>query len=97
MSYESLTPSPRGGRLASRLRKRAGALCNRRLLRFDRLSLLLGLGRALPVIQHLGGQYHVQSKSGDEAVQDELVIDLLQGGEDARKRSSEVVEYLDTY
>lgn len=50
---------------------------------------------ALPVIKHLACQDHVQSKSGNEAVENELVVDLLQRGEDARKGSDEIVEHLD--
>ena len=61
----------------------------------SRLCLLLGLGRALPVVQHLAGQDDVQSEARHKAVQNEFVVDLLEGSEDTRKRSGEIVEHLE--
>ena len=79
--------------------RRPGARGNRNLLHRpgSRLSLFFGLCGALPVIQHLTSQYHVQSKSGNEAVENELVINLLQSSKDARERSNEIVEDLDKH
>ena len=55
---------------------------------------LLRLGRALPVVQHLGRQNDIQRESGYEPVQNDLVVNLLEGGEDPRERADEVVENL---
>lgn len=91
-----LTPSARGRRLPGWLGRQSGALCNRCLCFLgNRLSLLLGLGRALPVVQHLAGQDHIQSEAGHEAVENEFVVDLLEGSENARKRPGEIVEDLE--
>lgn len=55
---------------------------------------LLRLGQALPVVQHLGRQNDIQRESGYEPVQNDLVVNLLEGGEDPRERADEVVENL---
>lgn len=55
---------------------------------------LLRLGRALPVVQHLGRQNDIQRESGHEPVQNDLVVNLLEGGENPRERADEVVEHL---
>lgn len=55
---------------------------------------LLRLGRALPVVQHLRRQNDIQRESGYEPVQNDLVVNLLEGGEDPRERADEVVENL---
>lgn len=49
---------------------------------------------SVPVVQHLRGEHSIERKARDEAVQDELVVNFLQGSEDARERPGEVVEYL---
>lgn len=54
----------------------------------------LRLRGALPVIHHLGRQDHVQSETCDKTVENKLVVDLLQSGEDARQRASEIVKHL---
>ena len=51
-------------------------------------------GGAIPIVDHLRSQDRVEGEAGDEAVQDELVVDFLQGREDARQRADEVVEDL---
>jgi hypothetical protein len=43
----------------------------------------------------LCGEDHIEGEAGDESVEDELVVDFLEGGEDARERSGEVVEDLE--
>lgn len=59
------------------------------------LALALGLFRgSVPVVDHLDGEDGVEGKAGDEAVEDELVVDLLEGGEDAGEGAGEVVEDL---
>ena len=59
------------------------------------LALALGLFRgSVPVVDHLDGEDGVEDKAGDEAVQNELVVDLLESGEDSGKRAGEVVEDL---
>lgn len=57
-----------------------------------RSSLLAG--GAVPIVDHLRGKNGVQDKSADEAVQNELVVDFLECGEDARERAEQVVEDL---
>lgn len=64
---------------------------------------LYGLGLALPfsllrwrvpVVDHLQRKDGVERKARDESIQDQLVINLLQRGEDARKGTGKVVEDL---
>lgn len=57
------------------------------------LSLRLRRGR-VPVVDHLQRQDGVEREASNEPVQDELVVHLLQGREDARERAEEVVEHL---
>ena len=73
---------------------RGGSLC-RRCLNRQSLALALGLlRRGVPVVHHLQCKNSVQSKTGNESVENQLVINLLESSEDARKRSGEVVEDL---
>ena len=59
------------------------------------LALALGfLRRRIPVVDHLEREDCVQEEARDEAVENKLVIDLLQCGEDSRQRSGKVVEDL---
>ncbi len=59
------------------------------------LPLSPGLGRGgVPVVHHLRGQYAVQREPGDEPVQDQLVVHLLQRREDPGQGAGEVVEHL---
>ena len=90
------TPSARGRLLCRRIWRRVlgpRLLCRSRgdwddYLRLPHRLLRCRFGRfcfrALPVIDHLRGQDDVEAEAGNEAVQDELVIDLLYGSEDAR-------------
>ena len=51
-------------------------------------------GAGVPVEEHLGGENGVERpEAGDQAVEDELVVDLLEGGEMVRG-AEEVVEDL---
>ena len=43
---------------------------------------------------HLTGQNGVQDQSGDEAVQDQVVVDLLHCRVDAGEGAEEIIEYL---
>jgi hypothetical protein len=52
------------------------------------------LCRAVPVVHHLDREDGVEDKGSYDAVQDEVVIDFLKGGEDARQGTEEVVEDL---
>ena len=74
-------------------RSRGGA----RLDSLDRcllaLALCLGRGR-VPVVDHLESENKVKGKASDKAVEDKLVIDFLEGCEDAREGDGKVVEYL---
>lgn len=91
-----LTPSSRSGCLRAGLRRHARALGHRGP--FGGLAasgLLLLLRRwAVPVVQHLGREDHVESEASDEAVEDELVVNFLEGGEDAGEGASKVIEDL---
>lgn len=56
---------------------------------------LLGVGGrrgTVPIVHDLGGEDGVEEEAGDEAVQNQLVIDLLQRGVDATQTAEEVVE-----
>ena len=91
----SLTPSARSGRLGARPGRCPGALGNRSLLRNLAASGLLLRGRgAVPVVQHLDGEDHVEGEAGNETVEDQLVVDFLESSKDAREGASEVVEDL---
>ena len=50
--------------------------------------------RRIPVVDHLRCEHKVEREARNEAVQDERIVDLLEGGEDARERACEVVEDL---
>ena len=100
----SSTPPPRGRPLALR----PGRFLRRAPVRSGRVAIgdggLLALALALagdglggggvPVVDHLGGEHGVEGEAGDEAVEDHLVVDLLDGGEDAGEGAEEVVEDL---
>lgn len=59
------------------------------------LALAVGLRRRrVPVVHHLRSEHAVQHKARDEAVQDQLVVHLLEGREDAREGAGEIVEDL---
>lgn len=97
----SSTPPPggrtlpgRGTRRLSRRRRhnRRGGLTLQR--DGDDAGLLRGGGR-VPVEEHLGGEDGIEDEAGDEAVEDELVVYFLEGGEDAGEGSEEVVEDLE--
>ena len=49
----------------------------------DEWLLCGGRGWSFPVVQHLQGENAVEGEPDDEAVQDELVVDFLEGREDA--------------
>jgi hypothetical protein len=49
----------------------------------------------VPVIEHLKGDDGIECESGDEAVQDELIVHFLEGSKDARQGAEEVVENLE--
>lgn len=99
-----LTASASGGCLVGRLRGWRGCCSSGRwsglglALSFlwFRLCclLLLGLRGAVPVVQHLRGENEVQGETGKESVQNELVVNFLEGGENTRQRAGKVVEDL---
>lgn len=90
-----LTPSSRGGRLSGWFR--SGALSDGHLLGDLRATgLFLGLRRTLPVVQHLGREDNVESESSNKAVQNKLVVHLLQRSENPRQRSGEIIEHLNS-
>jgi hypothetical protein len=60
------------------------------------LALSLGLlGGSVPVEDHLESKDGVESEAGNETVEDELVVNLLEGCEDSGKRAGKVVEDLE--
>ncbi len=80
----TLTPSSRGGGLGTGPGRYSGAFAGDWLLR-DLCAgrLLLGRG-AVPIVHHLRGEDQVERETGDKAVENKLVLDLLECGEDAR-------------
>ena len=48
----------------------------------------------VPIINHLSGQNRIENEPGHEAIQDQLIIHLLQRREDTRQRSSKVIKHL---
>lgn len=58
------------------------------------LRLQLRLSGAVPVVQHLRSKDDIKREAGDESVENELVVDLLESSEDARQGSDEIVEDL---
>jgi hypothetical protein len=61
------------------------------LLRLARFGCL---GRSVPVVQNLQCNHQVQGEPGNVSVEDQRVVDLLQGGKDAGQRSNQEVKYL---
>lgn len=92
----NLTPSACGGRLGRGLGRYSSTFSSRNLFQWPRSSSrpLLGLRRALPVVDHLCRQDNVQDKPSNESIQNELVVNFLQRSKDPRKGTDEVVEYL---
>lgn len=91
----SLTASSGSGCLRARLGRHPEAFGDRARLRSLSCARLARLGcGAVPIVQHLSGKNDVEAKAGDEAVENELVVDLLESCEDAREGTGEVVEDL---
>lgn len=57
------------------------------------LSGLLAPG-AIPVVQHLRCDYSIEREGRNKAIEDQLIGDFLEGGEDAGEGAEEVVEDL---
>ena len=102
-----LSPAPGAGALAGHVRvtsRSAAGDCLLSLLlvccdgRRDRLVKLLALsvlrGGRVPVVHDLQEENKVERKASNEAVEDEWVVDFLEGGEDARGGTEEVVDDL---
>lgn len=60
----------------------------------NRSSLLLSWCWRIPVIDHLDSEHKVEDEASYESVEDERIIHLLDGCENAGKRSGKVVEDL---
>ena len=90
----ALAPSAGGWALCGRFRRYASAISNNDLVSYLRAGSFLGLRGALPVVQHLRREDNVQGEASDKAVENELIIDLLQGSENARERAGEIVKHL---
>lgn len=92
MIQPNLTAPPRGRSLRRRLGRHSSALRSRRLrsqgnglVRF--LRMVLGLCCCcwcVPVIEHLTRQNEVERETRDKPVEDDFIVHLLQGREDAR-------------
>ena len=89
----NLTPATSSRTLLGRRRGRGGTRLDSLDRRLLALALRLGRGR-VPVVDHLESENEVEGEAGDEAVQDELIVNLLKGCEDARERAGEIVEDL---
>ena len=98
-TYYQVSTSSSSRRTVLGFRLHAG--CSRSLFRsFFTFLFKLELGRlfalrSIPVVHHLGSNYSIERKGCDEAVENELVRNFLQGSEDSRKRACKVVEDLD--
>jgi hypothetical protein len=60
----------------------------------SRCALLVGW--CVPVIDHLDSKDGVECEASDESVEDQWIIDFLEGCKDPGKGSSEIVEDLDS-
>lgn len=94
--YDHLTTSASGRALLGSSSGRGRGCQNSRLGRNGGNRLLaLGLLRGgVPVEDHLESKDGVEDEAGDESIENELVVDLLEGCEDSGQRTSEVVEDL---
>jgi hypothetical protein len=52
-------------------------------------------GSAVPVVDHLESEDCIEDEARDKAVKDELVVDFLEGCENTREGTEEVVEDLE--
>lgn len=93
--YPSLTSSASARALALGLStgSHGDSLFSSRLVQLVRGSADFA-GSTVPVVDHLESEHGVEDEARDEAVKDELVVDFLEGREDARKRTEKVVEDL---
>ena len=99
-----LSPAPSAGALASHVRVAGGSAAGDCLLCLllvscDGLVELLALGvlrsGRVPVVHDLQEEDEVERKAGDEAVEDERVVNFLESGEDARGGAEKVVDDLE--
>lgn len=93
----STLPSPSRAWARPLLRPRGLSRALLQRLPARRLEFVLRGGLALgrvPVVQHLRREDGIEGEPGDEAVQDQLIWDFLEGGEDASEGADEVVEDL---
>lgn len=90
-----LTTSARSGRLGTGSGRCPRALGDRSFLsKLAASSLLLRRRGTVPVVQHLGGEDHVESETGDETVEDQLIVNFLESSKDAGEGAGEVIEDL---
>lgn len=93
---EHLTTSASGRALLGSSSGR-GRGCQNSRLGCNRGSRLLALGLlrgSVPVEDHLESKDGVEDEAGDESVEDELVVNFLEGCEDSRQRTGQVVKDL---
>lgn len=107
MSVVYLSPAPSARALASHVgvAGRSAArdcllslllvCCDGRRNRFvELLALSILRGGRIPVVHDLQEENEVERKASNEAVEDERVVDFLEGGEDSRGGPQEVVDNL---
>ena len=94
--YPYLTSSASAGTLALGLGacSHCNSLLSSRLVQPVRRSADLARG-AVPIVDHLEGEDGIEDEARDEAVEDELVVDFLEGCEDTGEGAEEVVEDLE--
>jgi hypothetical protein len=94
--YPNLTSSASARAFAFRLStgSHGDSLFSSRLVQLVRRSTEFA-GSAIPVVHHLQSENGVEDEAGNEAVEDELVVDFLKGCEDTREGTEEIVEDLE--
>jgi len=92
----NLPPSASAGALALGLSTggHGDGLFSSRLVQLVRRSADFA-GSAVPVVDHLESENGVEDEARDKTVEDELVVDFLEGREDTREGAEEVVEDLE--
>jgi hypothetical protein len=94
--YPDLTSSASARALALGLStaSHGDSLFSSRLVQLVRRSTDFA-GSTVPVVDHLESENGIEDEAGNEAVKDKLVVDFLEGCEDAREGTEEVVEDLE--
>lgn len=95
LGWLDLTSSTCGGSLRPRPRRGSRCLRDGCLLCSNcARGLLLGGNWGVPIPEHLDSEDHVEAETGDESVENQLIIDLLEGSKDAGQGAGEIVKDL---